>query len=388
MFSRTKTLGGRGKSTKKSVSRPDASSSSIGSGSVLLVGSSVVHAQELTTVLKALGNCKVSTCESAANVSKSVSNEQLDVVVFDADKDGDLSPTIRAAAGTRKDAVFVIAYAQNAASSAAERIKLCSGSAGANMVTFDPDHVFSAVKKIVSRFRDGEYTCPFCGAEGFTEDDLWEHVPLFHINSRSDSRGLCPIPCGNKSQFELAPSHRSRDNWQVHLRNEHGMPGRGEEPKEARAPTPVWPFALVIVRNRHGKFLLVQQFASRGYWVPGDRVNPTEDLQTAAIRVVKDQAGIDIELTGVLRVSYTPQSNFARLRVIYVGRPTHDGEAQSLKTIPDYVSVGAAWVDSGELDGLKTHGDEPSIWFPYVARGAYIAPLEIMTSESAPALKI
>uniref|UniRef100_A0A7S1TL53 Nudix hydrolase domain-containing protein n=1 Tax=Erythrolobus australicus TaxID=1077150 RepID=A0A7S1TL53_9RHOD len=386
MLHKVKTLGGRTKSSKRSTSRSDAS---VGSASVLLVGSSVVHAQELTTVLKSLSNCKVATCEPASNVGKTLNSDSFDVVVFDADKDGDLAHTIRSAAGARKDAVFVVVYAEKAAALATERLKLSAPPTGANMVTFDPDDVFKAVKLICDRSQNGELSCPYCAASGFFEDDLWAHVPLFHINSRSDAKVACPVAgCESKTQLELAPPHRSRDNMHVHLRNEHGKPGAGEAPKEARAPTPVWPFALIVVRNRRGKFLLVQQFAARGYWLPGDRVNPAEDLKSAALRIVKEQAGIDIELTGVLRVSYTPQNDFARMRVIYVGRPTHDGEAQTLKTVPDYLSVGAVWVDVAELEGLKTHGDEPREWFPYVARGAYVAPLEIMTSESAPVMKL
>ena len=55
----------------------------------------------------------------------------------------------------------------------------------------------------------GPFTCPFCLAYGFTEDTLWDHCPLYHINERNRSEN-CPICLRHTTKF------------QVHLRNAHG----------------------------------------------------------------------------------------------------------------------------------------------------------------------
>ena len=51
-----------------------------------------------------------------------------------------------------------------------------------------------------------------------------------------------------------------------------------------------------------GRFLLVQEFADIGFWLPGGRVDPGESFQEAAIREAKEEAGVDVKLTGIMRV--------------------------------------------------------------------------------------
>ena len=42
------------------------------------------------------------------------------------------------------------------------------------------------------------------------------------------------------------------------------------------------------------------------YFLPGGAVDHKEHLTTAAIRETKEEAGVDIDLTGVLAIEYTP----------------------------------------------------------------------------------
>jgi len=42
------------------------------------------------------------------------------------------------------------------------------------------------------------------------------------------------------------------------------------------------------------------------YFLPGGAVDHREHLMTAAIRETKEEAGVDIDLTGVLTIHYTP----------------------------------------------------------------------------------
>ena len=57
-----------------------------------------------------------------------------------------------------------------------------------------------------------------------------------------------------------------------------------------------------------------------------------------------EEAGVRVTLTGVLAVEYSADgSGGARMRVIFSAEPA-DEAACFPKTLPDYESVGAAWV--------------------------------------------
>jgi len=45
------------------------------------------------------------------------------------------------------------------------------------------------------------------------------------------------------------------------------------------------------------------------YFLPGGAVDHREHLMTAAIRETKEEAGVDIELTGVLAIDYDPSDS-------------------------------------------------------------------------------
>ena len=65
-------------------------------------------------------------------------------------------------------------------------------------------------------------------------------------------------------------------------------------------------FAVVIVRHPNGKWLAVKETRNRGWWLPAGAVDAGESFMKAAIRETKEEAGIDIELIGILRVEYSP----------------------------------------------------------------------------------
>ena len=81
--------------------------------------------------------------------------------------------------------------------------------------------------------------------------------------------------------------------------------------------------SLVIVRNKDGKFLAVNETDNRGWWLPGGRVDPPEDFMTAAIREVKEEAGIDIELKGILRLEESKGPIF-RFKVVFYAEPINE----------------------------------------------------------------
>jgi phosphatase NudJ len=105
-------------------------------------------------------------------------------------------------------------------------------------------------------------------------------------------------------------------------------------------------------------------------------------LVEAARRETLEESGIPVVIEGILRIEHTPFSEgMARLRVIFVARPEDDTPP---KSIPDEESLAAGWFSLEELESLSLRGEEVREIFDYVAMGAPIYPLELITFEGAP----
>lgn len=227
-----------------------------------------------------------------------------------------------------------------------------------------------------SSSRRSSFTCPFCEKKGFTEDQLWRHCPLFHINEKNADNISCPI-CRD-----------ARGPFQVHLHNAHGPPGRGEMASEFHmADSTLYAFALVVCHNKKfNTFLLVQEFANSGFWLPGGRIDSGESPAQAAIRETKEEAGIDIQLTGLIKIEYHPKKDrsgrqYVRMRFIFYAEPLDCD--QPPKSIPDYESAGATWCHADQVSGLPLRGSEPVTYFKYVAAGKPIYPMDMIHMSSA-----
>ncbi|KAL6042772.1 Nudix hydrolase domain-containing protein [Balamuthia mandrillaris] len=151
-----------------------------------------------------------------------------------------------------------------------------------------------------------------------------------------------------------------------------------------RSPVATWNFALVVVRNSEGKFLLVKESRNRGWWVPGGRVEMGESFTEAAIRETKEEGGIPVVLKGLLRVEHTPSGRSSRMRVIFYAEPADDTPP---KSVPDEESLEARWVTLEELQQLSKQppylrGTEPTEWFGYVANGGPIFPISLLCPET------
>jgi phosphatase NudJ len=116
-------------------------------------------------------------------------------------------------------------------------------------------------------------------------------------------------------------------------------------------------FVLVVVQHE-GRFVLVQEAKEDNPWyLPAGRVEPLESLKHAALRETREEAGIDVELTGVLRVQYTPRPDgTARLRVWFSARPMQP--SAPLKQAADKESLQARWVTLDEARALVLRGDD------------------------------
>ncbi|KAG7389688.1 hypothetical protein PHYPSEUDO_009849 [Phytophthora pseudosyringae] len=231
-------------------------------------------------------------------------------------------------------------------------------------------------RKSRSGGRDG-FTCPFCGKNGMDEDQLWRHCPMYHINEKNTDGINCPI-C----------RETSRGPFQVHMHNAHGPPGRHEMASEFHmADSTLYSFALVVCHNKkYNSFLLVQEFANSGFWLPGGRIDSGENPAQAAIRETKEEAGIDIRLTGVMKLEYHPKqdrngSQYVRMRFIFYAEPLNCD--QPPKSIPDYESAGATWCRADQVASLPLRGSEPVTYFNHIASGKPIYPLDLIHMSSS-----
>ena len=77
---------------------------------------------------------------------------------------------------------------------------------------------------------------------------------------------------------------------------------------------PTLGLALVICKNpKTGKYLGVFQ-CNQTWWVPGGRVDAPESFSTGAIRECIEEAGVDIDIKGILRIEQSPSFKFNRLK--------------------------------------------------------------------------
>ena len=133
-----------------------------------------------------------------------------------------------------------------------------------------------------------------------------------------------------------------------------------------RDPMPAWFYALVLVR-RGDRFLLVEEKDHGGGWyLPAGRVEPGESLTAAALREVREEAGLDVTLDGVYRVEHTAlEAGGARLRVVFAASPADD---RAPKSQPDEHTLRADWFTRAEAAALRLRSLEVNDLLAHAAR--------------------
>ena len=253
--------------------------------------------------------------------------------------------------------------------------------------------------KILGSNASERFACPYAACPShvhktlFSEDELCQHCLVEHC--RENSLQICPI-CQLRNNDHTLKGSRTW-GFSTHLQLDHGPKARPEarqktEQEEKASNKPTYAFALVIVRQpTTGKYLLVEECCSQGWWLPAGRVDPGETFQEAAIRETIEEAGIMVDLKGVLRVEYSPyQNGGARERIVFYAEPVEDDPV--LKSVPDFESVRAKWFEYDEFVrdfGLLNpkertkhlRGGEPIQWFKYLQRGGPVYPMSLISLE-------
>lgn len=142
--------------------------------------------------------------------------------------------------------------------------------------------------------------------------------------------------------------------------------------------------ALVVCKNAEGKWLVVEETGNRGYNLPTGSVEDNESFHQGAIRETMEETGLDLKLTGILRVEYGLYPDYLRLKTVFFGVPKD--EKQKLKTIPDKHSVQAIWMSKEELEQIGNNNQwrrcpELYDWACYLDNNGIIYPLTNMQEE-------
>lgn len=148
----------------------------------------------------------------------------------------------------------------------------------------------------------------------------------------------------------------------------------------ARKPLSLYVFVVVLVR-RGFRYLVVRgdrdgEDAERWY-LPAGAVLPKESLIDAARRKVRESAGIEVDVTGLLSIEhmpFLPGWDFARWRFVLEGRLKTEGPA-----VPNVCEVEGKRADflmPNEVEELTLRSDDALTLIRRHAKGGPVAPID------------
>jgi ADP-ribose pyrophosphatase YjhB (NUDIX family) len=148
-------------------------------------------------------------------------------------------------------------------------------------------------------------------------------------------------------------------------------------------PIPTSYYAFVIIQ-KDNKFLLIQECRYQQPWyIPGGKVEFNENILEAAKRETQEEAGIPINLDGILQIEHTtlPNQKAIRLRIIFVAHPQDNTPP---KTNPNQHSLNARWFTLQEINQLPLREKNLTQLCQNLSQGQQIYPLEILTFKTQP----
>ncbi|GAX79045.1 hypothetical protein CEUSTIGMA_g6485.t1 [Chlamydomonas eustigma] len=292
-------------------------------------------------------------------------------IVLHADSTLDASGIIQRIRSLAGMSAFIVLWHPEAVESPSLRIQAFIN--GANMVTCNENHLKDVLGTILAMQGTGQVmqamqgtgqiTCHVCGQQYMTAQDLWYHMPLFHIY-HPNFQAQCQI------------CHEHVDNMQVHVHEEHGPSGPC---KEVRCGIGA---AVVVHRCSDNKFLMVQEFANQGYWLPGGMMDGLQEpLTTCAVRECLEEVGMEVEVKGLLQIQHDMSAGKQGWRLVtFYAQLKEEAKPSEAKTVPDFESAGSCWVSAEELDHVPLRSETlPRKWFPLLSQQPdfVIPPLKI-----------
>ncbi|KAG2445099.1 hypothetical protein HYH02_008966 [Chlamydomonas schloesseri] len=273
------------------------------------------------------------------------------------------------------------------------RLRIAAFASGANMVTCFAEHAAEAVQKLASigAADNGprRCSCEWCGASGMTADELWLHQPLYHIYEENRSGRCSACACNTQDSGALADGGTPAvavvvENLAVHIHEAHRPAAHGGPFTELRRALGS---AVVVHRRSDHKFLMVQEFAAQGFWVPGGGTDVGETLRASAVRECEEEAGVAVELRGLADIAHLVDADGKpcwRLATFYAVLAGEGDEAAARpKTVPCFESAGACWVSPDQLDEIPLRSERiPRTWFPHFAKGGKPLPLEMPADQA------
>jgi 8-oxo-dGTP pyrophosphatase MutT (NUDIX family) len=137
-------------------------------------------------------------------------------------------------------------------------------------------------------------------------------------------------------------------------------PGRIDYLDDPDAPpaNSVVPSANVVVVNDEGQILLIRRSDNGNIALPGGGMDLGESITQAAVREVKEETGLDVELTGLVGIYTNPRhvieyTSDGEVRqefsIVFTAKPTGGSPRTSSE------SSEVVWSDPAELVGMRMH---------------------------------
>ena len=126
----------------------------------------------------------------------------------------------------------------------------------------------------------------------------------------------------------------------------------------APAPNSVVPSANVIVVNDEGMILLIRRTDNGNLALPGGGMDLGESITQAAVREVREETGLEVEITGLVGIYTNPRhlieyTSDGEVRqefsIVFTARPTGGQPAPS-----DEASE-VVWADPAAAGGMQMH---------------------------------
>ncbi len=111
-----------------------------------------------------------------------------------------------------------------------------------------------------------------------------------------------------------------------------------------------------VVRDDRGRLLMIQRSDNNLWALPGGAQDIGETTSEAAVREVREETGVSIEITGISGIYSDPRHVIAyddgevrqEFSIVFRGRPIGDSGAVR----PSEESTAVAWVDPTDVPGL------------------------------------